>query len=183
MAIWPIFGTIWRSGRAMVQSTCLIDHDQFTFTVFGEPFQDVNWLSQLMYFGLFRLGGLPLVQVINALVLAGTFALLIELCRRRSGSLFWASLVGAAVFVGIWHVLTIRPQTFSLLLFVLLLDVLERAQRRPGLLFLPPFLLALWTNLHGAFPAGLMLMGCFFLAAAYQKFRGHALPLLLSGWA
>ena len=110
----------------------LVDHDQFTFTVFGEPFQDVNWLSQLIYFGLYQLGGLALVQVVNALFLAGTFALLIEVCRRRSGSLFWASLVGAGVFVGIWHVLTIRPQTFSLFLFVLLLDLLERAERGPG---------------------------------------------------
>ena len=149
----------------------LIDHDLFTFTVPGEQFQDVNWLSQLFYFGLFQLGGLALVQVVNALFLAGTMALLIEVCRRRCGSLFWASLVGAGVFVGIWHVLTIRPQTFSFFLFVLLLDILERAESRPGLLLIPPLLLALWTNLHGAFPAGLMLIGCFFLAAMVHHWR------------
>jgi hypothetical protein len=155
-------------GRAMAQTGALVDKDQFTFTVFGESFQDVNWLSQLIYFGVFQLGGLALVQVVNASFLAGTLVLLIGVCRRRSGSLFWASLVGAAVFVGIWQVLTIRPQTFSLFLFVLLLDILERSERRPRLLFLPPILLALWTNLHGAFPAGLILMGCFFLAAVIQ---------------
>ena len=157
-------------GRAMAQSGSLVDQDLFTFTVPGETFQDVNWLSQLIYFGLFQAGGLALVRVINAVILAATLALLVEVCRRRSGSLFWASLVAAGIFIGVWNVLTIRPQTFSLFLFVLLLDLLERARTRPSLLFVPPFVLALWTNLHGAFPAGLILIGCHFLATLHEKY-------------
>ena len=148
----------------MVQSGSLVDRDLFTYTVFGEEFQDVNWLSQLIYYGLFQLGGLALVQVVNALFLAGTLAMLIAVCRRRSGSLFWASLVGAGVFLGIWQVLTIRPQTFSLFLFVLLLDLLERSSNIPpccsyrrccwlcGLACMEPFLPASWSI--GALPGG-----------------------------
>ena len=41
-----------------------------------------------------------------------------------------ASAVGIFTFFGIWQILTIRPQTFSLLLFVILYDVLD--QSRPS---------------------------------------------------
>jgi hypothetical protein len=156
-------------GRAMVDAGELVDRDLFTFTVPGQDFQDVNWLSQICYFTLYERGGLELVRIMNALTLALTFAWLVLLCRRLSGSTGLAAILGVGVFFGLWQVLTIRPQTFSLLLFVALFDVLERSERRPGLLAVPPFLLALWANVHGAFPAGLMLAGCFLAGAAWAE--------------
>ncbi len=159
-------------GKAIVTDGRLLDHDIFTFTVPGQPFQDVNWLSQVFYSHLFHWGGLALVQVVNALLVALMLGWLVLLCRRRSGSLPAALAVGIFTFLGLWNVLTIRPQTFSLLLFVATLDVLERSERQPWLLTQPPLFLGLWANLHGAFPAGLMLVGCHLLAQAVTTWRG-----------
>ena len=53
-------------------------------------------------------------------------ALLVYQCQRASGSLFLASAIGVFMFFGLWQVLIIRPQTFSLFLFVLLYIVLDR---------------------------------------------------------
>jgi hypothetical protein len=153
-------------GRAMVTEQRLVDEDLFTFTIPGQSFQDVNWLTQILYFQFFQWGGLDLVRLLNAALLAATLGLLVVLCRRRSGSLAVAAAAGIFVFFGLWQVLTIRPQTFSLLLFVVVYDLLDRSEKRPSWLFLIPFVLALWANLHGAFPAGLMLIGCYLLAAA-----------------
>ncbi len=158
-------------GRVIVTERQLLDHDISTFTVKGQIFQDVNWVSQVFYFLLYEQGGLALVQVVNALVMAVTMGLLIGLCRRLSGSALAAMIVGIAVFLGLWQVLTIRPQTFSLFLFVVLFDILDRSQTRPWLLLIPPVLLAAWANLHGAFPAGLMLTGCFLIAEAGQAWK------------
>ncbi|MBI3407884.1 MAG: hypothetical protein HY040_05955 [Planctomycetes bacterium] len=163
-------------GREIVAQGSLLDRDIFTYTVPGQPFQDVNWLSQVVYYGLFELGGLALVQVANALLLALTLALLINICRQRSGSLVVAMIVGIITFLGLWQAMTIRPQTFSLLLFVVLFDLLERSSTKPWLLLFPPLLLALWVNLHGAFPAGLMLVGAYFLAACWQKWKPTPSP-------
>jgi hypothetical protein len=160
-------------GRAIAQSGTLVDHDIFTFTVAGQPFQDVNWLTQLGYYGLFQVGGLALVQVINSLLIAVTFGWLVLICRRRCGSDLAAMIAGTIAFFGVWEVLTIRPQTLSMLLFVGLYDVAERGQERPWLLLLPPVFLALWANLHGAFPAGLILIGCFMLATAFREGGGR----------
>lgn len=158
-------------GRAIVEDGRLLNHDIFTCTVAGQPFQDVNWLSQVIYFQLFDAGGLALVRVVNAALVALTLLWLVAICRRASGSLPVALGVGVAVFFGLWDVLTIRPQTFSLLLFVAMYDLLERSERRPWLLALPTLLMALWPNLHGAFPAGLMLIGCWWLAAGWTAWR------------
>jgi hypothetical protein len=164
-------------GRAMAEQGRLIDHDLFTYTVAGQSFQDVNWLTQLAYHHLYQHGGLGLVQLVNALATAATLTWLVLLCRRKSGSLAAAAAVGVFTFFGLWQVLTIRPQTFSLLLFVLLYDLLDRAEQRRAWLLVPPFILALWANVHGAFPAGLLLLGCVCLGAAWQAWRRLGNPL------
>lgn len=158
-------------GRAMAQQGRLVDHDLFTFTVPGLAFQDVNWLTQLGYHALFERGGLDLVQCVNAALLALMFGWLVAFCRRAADSLGVAAVVGVVTFLGLWQLLTLRPQTMSLLLFVVLYDVLDRSEQRAAWLFVPPPLLALWANLHGAFPGGLLLIGCFVAAAAWRAWR------------
>jgi hypothetical protein len=155
-------------GRAMVEQGRIVNQDLFTFTVAGQPFQDVNWLTQVGYYALYEAGGLQLVQIVNSLIIALTMLLVVQHCRRRAGSLLAGVLAGTIAFLGVWEVLTIRPQTLSMLLFVVLFDLLERSERRPWLLVLPPVLIALWANLHGAFPAGIILVGCFALAQVCQ---------------
>jgi hypothetical protein len=157
-------------GREIIASGRLLDHDIFTYTVFDQPFQDVNWGSQILYYGLFRIGGLGLVRVMNALVLAAAWGWLIALCRRVSGSLEAALIAGLLAFVGSFGVLTIRPQSFSILLFVVLLDVLIRAERDRRWLWGTLPIMAIWPNLHGAFPAGLILIGISWLAACIGAF-------------
>lgn len=174
-------------GRAIVTEGQLLDHDRVTFTVRGQEFQDVNWLTQVAYYHLFEYGGLTCVQVVNAALLALTIALVVVQCRLASGSHIVAMGVGLFTFFGLWQVLTIRPQTMSLLLFALTYFVLDGAKQRRWLLVLPPLLVGLWTNLHGAFPAGLILIGVFLLATVWEDWQrgervlrsGHSRALLL----
>jgi hypothetical protein len=152
-------------GRVLVEEGVLLNTDRFTFTVTGQPFRDVNWGWQAAFYWLFRAGGLPLVQTVNSAVLALMMGLLCALARRRCGSAAVACGVCVAAFLGLWPLLIIRPQTLSLLLFVVLMAVLEAASYRPRALFLPPIIMALWVNLHGGFPVGLVLIGSYLLAA------------------
>jgi hypothetical protein len=158
-------------GRAIVESGELVNRDLLTFTVADRPFQDVNWLPQVVYYWLFEAGGLALIQVLNSAVIALTFWVVVSLCSRRANNLMAGVCAAAFAFFGVWEVLTIRPQTFSMLLFVVILDLLERSERRPWLLVAPPALVALWTNVHGAFPVGIVLVGCFATAALWQAWK------------
>jgi hypothetical protein len=163
-------------GRAMTESGEFLNHDQFTYSVSGASFQDTNWLPQLLYYQLFKLGCLDLVQLVNSLTLAAMMGVLVWLCWRECRSLVLSGAVGAFTFFGLWQLLIIRPQTFSLLLFVALLGVLEMAERRRRWLLFPPLLLALWVNVHGGFPVGLALIGCHALAVGIEVWWR-------SGWA
>jgi hypothetical protein len=172
-------------GRAMAQSGELINHDLATYTVPDAVFQDTNWLPQLLYYYLFSVGGLDLVQLVNSLTLAAMMGLLVWLCWRESGSLMLSGAVGVFTFFGLWQLLIIRPQTFSLLLFVVLLAVLELAERWRCLLLVLPLVMAVWVNVHGGFPVGLALIGCYALAAAIQSFWKNGRGVLQDGkvWA
>jgi hypothetical protein len=163
-------------GRAMAQHGGLVDQDLFTYTVPGQPFQDTNWLTQLVYYALHSLGGLSLVQFVNSLTLAVMMGLLVALCWRKSRSLLVSGGLGVCVFIGLLQLLIIRPQTFSLLLFVALYAVLELADHRRWLLLVPPVIMALWVNLHGGFPIGLVLIGSCFLAAAWDAWHNAPAP-------
>src|SRR5260370_16404380 len=81
-------------GRIIATEGHIPNTDRFTYTVRGQPFQDVNWLSQLLFFRIYQLGGLDLLQTVNAMLVAAVMALLVWLCRRGSGSLLLAAGVG-----------------------------------------------------------------------------------------
>ena len=167
-------------GREIVTSGRLLDHDVFTYTVADRPFQDVNWGSQVIYYSLFQVGGLGLVRVMNALVLAAAWGWLIAIGRRESGSLEAAGDDRRAARVS--RLVPgagppIRPQTFSILLFVAMLDVLLRAERDRRWLWGTLPIMAAWANLHGAFPAGLILVGCSWMAACVSAIFAFSAPL------
>jgi hypothetical protein len=156
-------------GRAIVTEGQLLNVDHFTYTVQGQPLQDVNWGWQVLFHQLYTIGGLPLVQTVNSAVLAVMMAVLVGLAWRRSGSLVVAAGVCVFAFFGLWQMLIIRPQTLSLLLFVVLYAILEAVPRRRWLLLLPPLVMALWVNVHGGFPIGLVLIGCYALTAGIER--------------
>jgi len=161
-------------GRAIADSGAMVDHDLFTCTVPpDQSFQDANWLAQLSYHYLYAAGGLPLVQLANSLLLTAMTGVLVWLCWRRSRSLTLAAGLAAFAFVGLWQLLLIRPQTYSMLLFVVLYGILELSAGRRALLALAPPILALWANLHGGFPIGLILVGCYLVAATWEAARAR----------
>src|SRR5437879_6294565 len=64
-------------GRAIVSQGRLINEDLFSCTVHGQPLQDANWLTQIVYYGLYSAGGLDLIQLVNSLTLAAVLALVL----------------------------------------------------------------------------------------------------------
>jgi hypothetical protein len=156
-------------GREIATEGKLLNVDLFTFTVGGKAFQDVNWLTQLVYYQLYTWGGLELVQFANSLVLACMMFLLVCLCWWSCKKPLLAAMMGVFTFFGLWQILLIRPQTVSLLLFVVLYMLLHLACKNRRALFLVPPILAMWANVHGAFPIGLILIAAFLPAHIWDR--------------
>ncbi len=149
------------TGRWMVEHHRLPVEDPFSFTAFMRPWHDVEWLSELVLYGVWRLAGERGLVLGAALDLTFIFGLVWWLGRLTSGSDLVASLlmVVAAVVSRYWW--APRPTLASDVLALLTLLILERYRR--GLarweIWALPALAALWANLHGGFVLAPVMVG------------------------
>lgn len=139
----------------------------------NRPYTSHEWLSQTLYALIYSLGGLPALVLVAALLLAATFyllyAYLVERFSLRLPTLFIVAWGAAATSLN-W---AIRPHLFSMLLFALCLiwaDRLRRGERISIWRF--PILMILWSNLHGIFIAGVLILLSFAVGWAADYFFG-----------
>ncbi len=154
-----------RTGQWILEHGRVPDRDIFSFTRSGQPWFAWEWLWDVL-FGWFHLhAGMAAVVLGSSLVLALTFALLFRLARRSSDALVALCVTLAATAGSAGHWLA-RPHLFTMLFTVIFYTILERdgapgARRR---LWLLPPLMVLWTNLHGGFFVGILLIAVYALA-------------------
>lgn len=144
------------NGRWMVEHHEWITTDTFSHTIDGQPVKNQPWLAQLMMFGLHTLGGYALNQFVAGLCYATALGVVVCLVARRTGNWTLAAVIGSLSFSAMATNLGVRPQYLSVVLFVSQLWLLQRG--RGAIAPLGCFvIMALWTNIHGAFPLGVVL--------------------------
>ena len=155
----PLLDFWWhlKMGEVIASTGSIPRTDIFSFTAAGQPFIIHNWLAEVIYYGVYRTGGFPLLIGFNVLLLVAALLPVCYLCRKATVELWIA--VASAGLAAFGMFCNMRPQVFSFVLFSLFLWALAdyRDRRRDWLWALPP-LMALWVNLHGAFVVGLGLM-------------------------
>ena len=166
-------------GELMVAEGALPRTDALAWTTAGRPWLDQNWGAQLVLYGIWRLGGFPLVVVVNALVAVATWVLVAAACRRRTANLRLNAGAVLAGYAATAATVSARPQMFSLLLFAVELYLLEAARTRPRAALAIPLLMPLWANLHGAFVVGVGLLAIEVAAAVWRRDRSGAVRYLL----
>jgi hypothetical protein len=160
-----------RTGEWILAHGRVPDHDIFSFTRAGQPWFAWEWLWDVVFGWLNREAGMPAVILGCSLLLALTFALLFRLARRHSDALaaLAMTLLAAAASAGHWLA---RPHLVTLLFVVIFFSVLERGDGRR--LWVLPALMVLWTNLHGGFLAGILLVGVYAAGEFAVLLRGAA---------
>lgn len=152
-----------RTGEWILAHGRVPDRDIFSFTRAGQPWFAWEWLWDLLFGWLHLHAGMAAVVLASSLVLALTFGLVFRMARRRSDALMALvlTLVAAGASAGHWLA---RPHLFTMLFTVVFYDILERDSREPGAphrLWWLPALMVLWTNLHGGFFTGILLIGAY----------------------
>lgn len=147
------------AGRWMVEHGQILQQDVFSQTMQGEPWANPGWLAQLSMYGVYRLGGLPGLNLLTAVLALGG---LLFLWAVMEGPELWKAFVlvltasASAVF---WSA---RPQMFTFLLTALFLWTLERWRAdEASPLWILPVASALWANLHGGFAVGSVLIAAY----------------------
>ncbi len=158
------------SGRLLTEEGW-VTRSPFPTLAQGHVWHNQQWLAEWLFFQTHALGGMAGVSLAYATVLVGGLAPLAWLCRDRSAratAAAWALSIAALLAV-----LDPRAAGFSFALFAGVAALLAIARRRSGALFAVPVLFAVWANLHGAFPAGLLLLALAGVGVALRPRRGR----------
>jgi hypothetical protein len=161
-----------RTGQLIIQNQKVFHTDPYSFTRFGQPWVDHEWLSQVLIFGLYRLAGWSGLIVGFGAVIAAAFLVVFLRCPGRPYLAGVITLLGAFASAPSWGV---RPQMLTLLLASLLLLILERSYQHPKLLWWTPPLMLLWVNLHAGYAVGLALMVLFLVGDALDVIFGFGI--------
>jgi hypothetical protein len=162
----PVQSDTWwhlRCGEEMLRNHRLLFVDTFSSTVYGQFFWNHSWLSQIIFYGVYRAGGLPLLTAFCAALITTAWLLIWSLMRGPFADRLL--LAGLALSTATWT-WSVRPQVFSLFLTTLVLWLLTRDRWT----WLVP-LFVLWANLHAGFMFGLALL-CASVLQALVSERG-----------
>lgn len=157
----PLDSDMWwhlSAGEEMLRTGKFLNEEIFSFTRAGVHWVNAYWFADLTSAWVFRWGGY--------LGLAGMTTLLVLLSMglvylQSEGTAFLkaaALLLGSVVASVVW---TPRPHLYSLVLLALVGYLLFLYKRRNiDRLWVLPLVFLFWSNVHGGYPLGIMLIGC-----------------------
>jgi hypothetical protein len=139
----------------MVSTGGILTTERFSHTVYGSPlYHNHEWLTQLVFFMVYQLGGSFLLAVLGAAcamtAIVGAWRLVAGPADTRFGWLI-VLLLGTA---SEW---AIRPQVISLAVFVLAVHLVLSDRKRDAWL---PLLCLVWSNMHAVAVTGAVIAGC-----------------------
>jgi hypothetical protein len=152
-----------RTGQWIVETGHVPHSDPFSFTRAGHAWVSHEWLSEVVFYELWKHGGAAALIVFSAIITTAGFMLLYLRCPGKAHWAAAATVFGALASAPSWGV---RPQMFTFTLASLLLWLVEGGTKLDGgtktnrphlLLWIPPLFL-LWLNLHAGFALGLALL-------------------------
>ena len=151
--------TYWQiaAGNWILRQGAVPHADPFSFTMPGAPWVDHEWLGQVAMALAWEAGGWSGLVLLAALPVALALMLLSWRLGRWLPPLFNLAFVSLA-YLTVLPGLLCRPHLLALPVMVIWAGALVAARaesRAPHWALIP--LMALWANLHGSFPAGLVL--------------------------
>ena len=130
----------------------------------AESMTHVSWLAQLAGYQCWTIAGPGGLQLAHVLLVTIAFAALMMAIRTCGAAIGWAAAGGVIAYLLALPITgVIRPQLFAMVAMALtLLAIAKLRDRRHPLVWLP-LVFMLWSNLHGSFPIGLVVIGCYMI--------------------
>jgi len=148
------------AGRWIARHWAIPHTDTLSFTVRDHPWINLQWSFDLLLYGLYQLGGSPVLILAGALTFGLAMALLMRNLRQVLGPV-GASLITLWVTLPTLERLKVRPELVSFVLLEALLWVFASTKcddRRR--LWLLPLLMIVWVNTHALFVVGVFIIAC-----------------------
>jgi len=172
-----------RAGQDILTTHTIPHTDIYSFTKAGSEWVTHEWLSEVIFYGIFRVAAWTgLITILSALIALALF-ITYRRCEGRPYIAAFAILLSGAASAPLFG---IRPQMISFLLtsiYIALLSKFINTERTKLLFWLPPMML-LWVNLHAGYAVGLGLIGLYtvsvMLDGKWRLLRPLAITLLVS---
>jgi hypothetical protein len=122
--------------------------DSYSYTAAGSFFPNHEWLTEVIFYAAYWLGGLPLLTGLCAAAITLAWAVSWRLTEGSFETRFLLFAASLATAAAAWAV---RPQALSMALFSITCALLVSNRLR-----WLPVLFVVWTNLHGAVALGVV---------------------------
>ncbi len=148
-----------RAGEAILATHGVPSIDAFTFSMVGRPWLDQQWGAQVLLALVYRAGGWAAMGFFHGALVGAAFWFLWLACRSRGASSRLSAALTLGGFAVCFYNAGMRPQTMAYPLFTGTLWILADRRAHPRRLWILPFVMVVWANVHGSFPLGLVLIG------------------------
>jgi hypothetical protein len=163
-----------RTGQYIVATLRPPVTDPFSWTVRGGYWPNHEWLAEVLFYLVYRAGGIRVVAAFCGLAIIGTWMLIYTLTGGAGKVRVYSLLAGIATQSMIWSV---RPALFSLLFLATALALLPHPRRR----WLYPFLFLLWANTHAGMAFGIVVLGAATIVSLWADRRSLLRWMLVVG--
>ncbi|GAA5527767.1 hypothetical protein Hgul01_01560 [Herpetosiphon gulosus] len=151
-----------RTGQDIFQQKSIITSDLYSWTNLNADWPNHEWLTQLLMYLIYSIGGLSLLVIVFALLVTLTWLIIYRISPTGSKLTLFLITLGIIDNINAW---SIRPQIISFFLFISLIVLI----RQPKLhWWIVPFMLV-WANLHAGFVIGIVLLGLVGIAALIKR--------------
>jgi hypothetical protein len=154
---------IWwhlRTGQWIIEHRTIPRTDSFSSFAAGKPWQAYSWLFEVVVYKLYSNFGLLGIVLYTGFLTVAITAALHHMVKRLQQDFSLVILFTFAAAMCMGHLYTPRPWLFTILFFILELDILMQVHRtgRVRELFWLPVIFALWSNFHIQFIDGLVAL-------------------------
>jgi len=173
-AITQDLGRHLKLGEIIWQTKTVPKTNLFSYTEPNHPFVNSHWLSEVVFYLIFKIFSFPGLLVLAAILILGSFVISFFTAFKKSA--FWPSFLVSLLAIGVLIERTdVRPEVFSFLLFSFYLFVFFCYPQNLAkkLLWILPILQVFWANLHIYFFLGPLFYFFFFLE---KSIRHENLP-------
>jgi len=149
-----------RVGKETLASGAIPVVDTFTWTVAGQPVFYHSWGAAVLFWLVYKAGGLTLTFLLRGLVVGVTYSLLWFTARRAGVGKLSASLALLAAVLASSNNWALRPQLLVYPLFAFSIWILYKWQAGDRkIIWWLPVIALVWGNLHASFIVLILLVG------------------------
>ncbi len=148
------------NGKIIWSNSQVLFKNLYSYTEPNTRFINHHWLTGVIYYRVYIIGGFKSLSILNVLLILATFVLAFNLAKKKLG-FYIPALVSIPVIFLMSERVEVRPETFSYLFIILtwyILDYVSEKKNYRFLYWLVP-LFILWVNIHIYFFIGLALVG------------------------